>query len=86
MRVQHFVHCHLAFSRSSIYDETQVAALVERFGFAITEMSYRLDAKTSIFDYKFVMWSGDALAASRLQRALLAEPCVVQFHISPSRD
>jgi putative Mg2+ transporter-C (MgtC) family protein len=86
MQVQHFVHCHLAFSRSSIYDEAQVTTLVERFGFAITEMSYRLDAKTSIFDYKFVMWSADALAASRLQRALLTEPCVVQFNISPSRD
>jgi len=86
MRVQHFVHCHLAFPRATAYDEAKVTTLVERFGFEITEMSYRLDAGTGIFDYKFVMWSGDALAAGRLQRALLAEPEIVQFRMSPSRD
>src|SRR5450631_602076 len=33
MRVQHFVHCHLSFPRAQTLDESQVTALVERFGF-----------------------------------------------------
>jgi putative Mg2+ transporter-C (MgtC) family protein len=86
MRVQCFVQCHLAFPRAQALDEGQVTAMVERFGFKITEMSYRLDAKTARFDYQFMMWSADPLAAGRLQRALLAEADIVQFRISPSRD
>lgn len=86
MRVQRFVHCHICFAREHALNEAQLRELVGHIGFRITELSYKLDARTAMFEYKFVMWSVEPDADRDLQHALLAQPNVVQFRISPSRD
>jgi putative Mg2+ transporter-C (MgtC) family protein len=86
MPVQRFVHCHICFMRDKSLDETQLRDLVGHLDFKITELSYRLDARTNMFEYKFVMWSSTPDASRNLQHALLTEPAIVQFRISPSLD
>jgi putative Mg2+ transporter-C (MgtC) family protein len=86
MRVQRFAHCQISFLREHALDEAQLRELVGRIGFKVTELSYKLDARNGLFEYKFVIWSSEPEAGRELQRSLLAEPNVVQFKISPSRD
>jgi len=86
LQVQSFVHCSVSFKRDRIFDEDWLQRLVRKCGFVITELSYRLDGKTQLFEYRTVMWSANPVGARELERSLLAEPEVVDFRISPSRD
>ncbi|HEY2863938.1 MAG TPA: MgtC/SapB family protein [Casimicrobiaceae bacterium] len=84
--VQLYVHCRIAFGRQELHDETWLRAFVRQYGFVITELTYRLDGRADLFEYKLVMWSSDAGAVPSLSRALLADNAVSDFMISPSRD
>ncbi len=86
LHVQNFVHCTVSFRRDRIPDEDWLRQLVRRFGFVITERSYRLDDESQRFEYRTVMWSVDPEGSHLLQQSLLSEPDVVEFRISPSRD
>jgi putative Mg2+ transporter-C (MgtC) family protein len=83
---QSFVHCHLSFRRDQLGDEVWLRKLVAEHGFCITDLSYRLDSKTELFEYKFVMWSADPHSCGNLTQTLLGLPNVTDFKISPSRD
>jgi hypothetical protein len=80
------VHCQVAFHRHERRDETWLRAFVKEHGFAITDLSYRLDGTANLFEYQIVMWSLDKDAVPRLGRALLEDGAVSDFTISPSRD
>ena len=84
--MQNFVHCTVSFRRDRIPDEDWLRQLVRRFGFVITERSYRLDDESQRFEYRTVMWSVDPEGSHLLEQSLLSEPDVVEFRISPSRD
>ena len=86
VHVQSFVHCWVSFKRDRILDEEWLQELVRQCGFAITELSYRLDGRAQLFEYRTVMWSANSAGARELERSLLAEPDVFDFRISPSRD
>jgi putative Mg2+ transporter-C (MgtC) family protein len=84
--VQYFVHCYVSFRRDRIMDEDWLRQLVQRFGFVITELSYRLDGGSQLFEYRTVMWSAEKSGSRDLERSLIAQPEVIDFRISPSRD
>ncbi len=86
LHVQLYVHCRIAFRRKELRDEAWLRAFVTQHGFVITELSYQLDTRADLFEYGVVMWSADPYALSKLERALLADPTVSDFVISPSRD
>ena len=86
LHVQLYVHCHVAFHRHERRDEAWLRAFVKEHGFAITDLSYRLDGTANLFEYQIVMWSLDKDAVPRLGRALLEDEAVSDFTISPSRD
>jgi putative Mg2+ transporter-C (MgtC) family protein len=86
LHVQLYVHCQVAFHRHERRDETWLRAFVKEHGFAITDLSYRLDGTANLFEYQIVMWSLDKDAVPRLGRALLEDGAVSDFTISPSRD
>jgi putative Mg2+ transporter-C (MgtC) family protein len=86
LRVQLHVHCHVAFRRHERRDEAWLRAFVKQHGFAITDLSYRLDGRADLFEYQIVMWSVDKDAVPSLGRALLEDEAVSGFTISPSRD
>jgi hypothetical protein len=80
------VHCHVAFRRQQRRDEVWLRTFVRDHGFAITDLSYRLDGSADLLEYQIVMWSRDKDAVARLGRALLEDEAVSGFEISPSRD
>lgn len=86
LQVQLYVHCHVAFRRQQRRDEAWLRAFVRDHGFAITDLSYRLDGSADLLEYQIVMWSRDKDAVARLGRALLEDEAVSGFEISPSRD
>lgn len=86
LHVQLYVHCRVAFRRHELHDEAWLRAFVKHHGFVITELSYRLNGRTDLFEYRIVMWSADSNAVPSLGRALLEDGTVSDFTISPSRD
>jgi putative Mg2+ transporter-C (MgtC) family protein len=86
LHAQYFIHCYVAFQRDRIMDEDSLRQLAKDLGFVITEVSYRLDGKSRLFEYRAVMWSAIPGATGELEKSLLSEAAVVNFRISPSRD
>ena len=86
LQVQLYVHCRVAFRRRQRRDEAWLRAFVRDHGFAITDLSYRLDGSADLLEYQIVMWSRDKDAVANLGRALLEDEAVSGFEISPSRD
>jgi len=86
LHVQLHVHCRVAFRRHERRDEAWLHAFVKDHGFAITDLSYRLDGSADLLEYQIVMWSRDKDAVASLGRALLEDEAVSDFAISPSRD
>jgi putative Mg2+ transporter-C (MgtC) family protein len=86
LHVQYIVHCVIAFPRARMLDEAWLRDLMKRKGFVITELSYRLDAKADLFEYRSVMWSLNPQGIGELERSLRDQPEVVSFKVSPSRD
>jgi putative Mg2+ transporter-C (MgtC) family protein len=86
LHVQLYVHCRVAFRRHELHDEAWLRVFVKHHGFVITELSYRLDGRADLFEYRIVMWSADPNAVPSLGRALLEDEAVSDFTISPSRD
>jgi putative Mg2+ transporter-C (MgtC) family protein len=84
--VQLYVHGRIAFRRNELRDESWLRSFVRQHGFVTTEISYGLDSRADLFEYKIVMWSADPEAAAKVSRALLEDRAVSDFMISPSRD
>jgi putative Mg2+ transporter-C (MgtC) family protein len=83
---QEYVHFEIGFDRAHAMDETQLRQLLERHGFALRDLSYQLLQASQLLEYHMVIWSTRASDAGALERSLLAQPEVVHFRISPSRD
>jgi len=86
MPSQAYVHCQVSFPRGSAMEEQSLRQLIERQGFHITELSYKLDASSGMFEYRMVLWSAEPLASQRLAQDLRALPSIAAFKLSPSRD
>ena len=84
--VQSFIHVEVEFDRSRALDETAFRALIERHGFAMREIAYRLHGSPAVVEYRTVVWSNQADGVRALHMSLLAMPEVVQFRLAPSRD
>jgi putative Mg2+ transporter-C (MgtC) family protein len=86
LQVQLYVHGRIAFRRHERRDEAWLRAFVKDHGFAITDLSYRLDGNADLLEYQIVMWSRDKDAMASLGHALLEDDAVSGFAISPSRE
>lgn len=86
LHVQLYARCRVAFRRQQQYDDAWLRAFVERYGFVVTELSYRLDSRDDTLEYGLVMYSSNPQSVSLLGHALLADDSVADFTISPSRD
>ena len=83
---QAYMHFEIGFDRAQAMDEAQLRQRLERHGFALRDLSYQLHQGSQLLEYHMVIWSGQAGDASALEQSLLAQPEVVHFRISPSRD
>jgi putative Mg2+ transporter-C (MgtC) family protein len=83
---QAYVHFEIGFERAHAMDEAQLRHLLERHGFSLRDLSYRLHQESQLLEYRMVLWSDRPGDAGALERSLLAQPEVLHFRISPSRD
>ncbi len=83
---QTFVHFEVGFRRAAAMDEERLRDLIKRHGFTISDVAYRLDAGSQTLEYRTVIWSNTPGGVRGLERALLAQPEVVHFRISPRRE
>jgi putative Mg2+ transporter-C (MgtC) family protein len=83
---QTYVHFEIGFDRALAMDETRLRQLLAGHGFALRDLSYQLHPGSQLLEYHMVIWSARAGDAGALERSLLAQPEVVHFRISPSRD
>jgi putative Mg2+ transporter-C (MgtC) family protein len=83
---QSYVHLEVGFDRARSIDESRFRELVARHGFSMRDISYRLIGAPPVLEYRTVIWSNNASSVQTLEQSLLAQPEVVHFRISPSRD
>ncbi len=83
---QTYAQFEVGFHRAQAMDAGQLRKLVERQGFGLRDLSYRLRQDRQLLEYRMVTGSNDPERAGALEQSLLALPEVVHFRIAPSRD
>jgi putative Mg2+ transporter-C (MgtC) family protein len=73
-------------ARNGNVNESQIRDLVERGGFSIANLSYRLDAEGRIRRYSMTIASTDRAGAGRLAATLEDAEYIQEFRISPTGD
>ena len=86
MPAQAYYHFAVHFERGSPVTERTLRELVERHGFSIANLSYRLDREEQTRRYTMVIRSADRSGAGRLAQTLESTETVVDFRIAPAGD
>ena len=86
MPAQAYYHFAVHFERGSSLTEQGLRQLVERHGFSIANLSYRLDREEQTRRYTMVIRSADRASAGRLAETLERTESVVDFRIAPAGD
>jgi hypothetical protein len=74
------------FSRDAIMPVQELRALLGEYGFTVSSLSYRLDAKGDYFEYRTVIRTIKEDNARRLALHLASRRDCLEFHISPTGD
>ncbi len=86
MPSQFYAHFQVRFPRDMVMPEREVRELVQRFGFSIANLSYRLEDGGRYFEYRMVIRSSRQEQAAKLVQALESTHSVVEFRIAPTGD
>jgi putative Mg2+ transporter-C (MgtC) family protein len=81
-----YAHHRLRFGRDQVMPETAVRSLLERHGFRISALSYRVTDEGRTFEYRMMLRTTDPRNFAQLAVSLQAIPPVREFHISPLGD
>lgn len=81
-----YAHHSLRFRRESVIAEEELRQLIQRHGFSIANMSYRLTDGGSAFEYRMVIRTTSREDIARLARSLRTLPDLVEFEIAPTSD
>ena len=76
----------LRFRRDSVIPEDTLRELIERHGFSIGHLAYRLTDGGSLFEYQMVIRTRHRDDIARLARSLHDLPNLVEFEIAPASD
>jgi hypothetical protein len=66
--------------------EADLRQALEAQGFSVSRLHYRLIADGTRLEYRTMLHTADADNFNRLSQALLTNPVVVEFRISPAND
>lgn len=80
----YYAHHYVRFPRDRALDEAELRATLERNGFAVFNLSYRLDNEGKIFEYRMVIRSKERANANRLARTWSSNTAVLEFRITPT--
>lgn len=83
---QFYANFVVRFARGASISEAEMRRMLERFGFSIARLNYRLDAEAGFFEYRMVIRSGRAANAAALSDMLSKLDVVKEFRVSPLGD
>ena len=81
-----YAHHTLRFPKKRVMGETEMRAMIGKYGFSIANLSSRLVEGGQQFEYRMTIKSRDRLAAERLSKHLRGMPNVIEFRIAPTGD
>jgi putative Mg2+ transporter-C (MgtC) family protein len=81
-----FAHHRIRFDRDQVMPEEAVRELLERHGFSISGLAYRLTENGREFEYRMTIRTTHERNFGRLARSLAALPPVREFHLAPAGD
>lgn len=81
-----YAHHTLRFPKKRVMGETEMRAMIGKYGFSIANLSSRLVEGGKQFEYRMTIKSRDRLAAERLSKHLRGMPDVIEFRIAPTGD
>ncbi len=81
-----FAHHRIRFDREDVMPEETLRALLERHGFSISGLAYRLTEDGRQFEYRMTIRTTHEGNFGRLARSLAALPPVREFHLAPAGD
>ncbi len=81
-----FAHHRVRFDRDNVMPEQAVRDLLQRHGFSVSGLTYRLTDDGRCFEYRMTIRTNDEGNFTRLARSLAALPPVREFHLSPAGD
>jgi putative Mg2+ transporter-C (MgtC) family protein len=76
----------IRFPKARTVAEPELRAMLEGYGFAISNMSYRLDEGGTTFEYRMMLRTFDKQTLERLAADLRGRDDVAEFRISPPGD
>ena len=79
-----YAHHVLRFAREDVMPEEEVRNLLKRHHFRIVTLSYRTTDDGRLFEYRMVIRTTNVQNFAALAAALLQQPRVRSFKISPS--
>jgi putative Mg2+ transporter-C (MgtC) family protein len=83
---QQFAHARVRFARADVMPEQTLRELLQRHGFSLSGLTYRLADAGAVFEYRMMLHTTDEANFVRLARSLAALPPVREFDLSPSSD
>jgi putative Mg2+ transporter-C (MgtC) family protein len=86
MPIEFYAQLNVEFLRASVLPESELRAMVERQGFVVANMNYRVTGEGRIFEYDMVIHSPQRENTRQLSETLNALPSVTGFRISPTGD
>ncbi len=85
MPTQGYFHFAVRFAPESAMSERELREMVEKHGFSIANLTYRLE-EGRILRHTMVIRSTDRQGAGRLAVSLEKNPAVIEFRIAPTGD
>ena len=79
----HFANHRIRFAREDVMPEETLRALLERHGFSMSGLTYRLTDGGKKFEYRMTIKTVDEANFTRLAHSLSALPPVLEFDLSP---
>ena len=83
---QCFAQLVLRFRCDRMPAEQDVRAFVQKLGFSVAALSYRLDRSAEFFEYRMTVSTIDGKAIGQLVAALSGREDLVEFKLSPAGD
>lgn len=81
-----FGHLVLRFQNAEVPSAAAVKSAIEKEGFSIANLSYRLDREAGFFEYRMTVRTARRHAIETLASSLQARADLLEFRISPAGD
>jgi putative Mg2+ transporter-C (MgtC) family protein len=83
---EHYANFMLRFARDAAMPEADLRRLVAEHGFSIYNLSYRVTADGTQFEYRMVLRAIGRESSRALSDALKADAAVLEYRIAPASD